>query len=457
MSAGVALVGGQTLAELAELAFLAPPVIPAEARSAGSARREAAAWVTKNGFPDRKHEDWRYFDLRPLLGLTLAPAGLGEPGVALADLAPLLPPGLGGARLVVVNGRFVAGLSHLDNLPEQARVTSVASAGSEDGGLAGPVWPVPGHGYRHAFEALNAALAVDACLIEVAEGASLEVPIEVVYMSFAHGDLPLSSPRTVVMAGAGSAATVVESYLSAGEGASLTNAHTEVVLGAGARVEHYKLQAEAPEASHLSTLEVRPGARSRFVSALLAVGSRLGRHEVHVALAEEGAAVDLAGLYLPAGDQCHDNPVLVEHIAPRCASRQLYKGIVDGTGHGIFNGHVVVHPGAAGTDADQVNKNLLLSDHAEVDTRPRLEIFTDDVSCTHGAAVGQLDTDALFYLRSRGIPEPDARTLLISGFAQQVLGRFAEGPIRERAEHLVAAHLAAAAPERARARLGGRR
>lgn len=403
-------------------------------------RREAADWIARNGFPDRHHEDWRYVDLKPLLDLPVTVPGWDDLPSA-SELTALLGPSLGGPRLVLVNGRFATELSDLTALPTSIQVLPLGSAIADDPSMARRYWPAPRHTYLHAFEALNAALALDGCIVQVGDGATLAAPIEIVHLSSSADEPVVSSPRIAVVAGPGSSATAVETYIGAARDVYVTNAHTRVVLGDGAHLEHYNLQDESDRAFHLSTLDVRPGAHSHFSSRSVAVGARLARHEIRIRLEEEGATVDLDGLYLPTGDQCHDNPIVVEHIAPRCASRQLYKGVVDGTGQGVFNGHVIVHPGAAGTDADQVNKNLLLSDRAEVDTRPRLEIFSDEVSCTHGAAVGQLDADALFYLRSRGIPGPAARSLLISGFAQQVLERFTPGTVRERAEHLVTAHL----------------
>ena len=439
MSAPVALTAGHTLDEVARLGV---PTMCGEPTWLTAVRRDATQWVADHGFPTRKHEDWRYLDLEPLLGLPLSPAGWDGP-LPASGLAGLAIPDLGGHRLVMVNGRFAPELSRLGSLPAGTRVLPLGSAITDDSFVARRYWPAPGHKYLHAFEALNAALAVDGCVVELGDGVSVAVPIEIAHISTTAEDAVVSSPRIVVFAGEGSSATVVETYIGTGEGVYVTNAHTGVVLGRGARLEHYRLQGESDRSFHLSTLDVRPGAESHFSSRLVAVGSRVARHEVHVRLEQEGATVDLDGLYLPSGEQCHDNPVRIEHVAPLCTSHQLYKGIVDAAAHGIFNGHVIVHPGAVGTDAEQTNKNLLLSDLAEVDTRPRLEIFADEVSCTHGAAVGQLDTDAMFYLRSRGIPEWAARSLLISGFARQVLERFVEGPIRERAEQLVTTHLQA--------------
>jgi Fe-S cluster assembly protein SufD len=252
----------------------------------------------------------------------------------------------------------------------------------------------------------------------------------------------VSSPRSVVLAGPASRAAIVETYVGVPGDVYCTNAVTEVVLEEGAEVEHYKVQDEPETAFHLALLDVRQGRGSRFSSHSVALGSSIARHEVRVGLEAEGAEVRLDGLYMPRGDQHHDNPILIEHAAPHCTSRQLYKGVLDGHGQGVFNGRVVVCPGAVGTDASQTNKNLLLSDHAEVDTRPRLEIFADDVKCTHGAAVGRLDEDAVFYLRSRGVPHLAARGLLIYAFANEMVERLRLEPLRSLVEKLVAHRLA---------------
>jgi Fe-S cluster assembly protein SufD len=359
--------------------------------------------VANHGLPTPKHEDWRYTRLGPVLEEPFAPAER-VPGSCLPEQAPTaLAKDLGGTRLVFLNGHLASSLSSTGGLPEGARVASLASALSSDPGKLRPLWSPPATGYRHAFRALNDALATDGAFIFLPPGLAVEAPIVLVFVA-AGGGAPLSSPRSVVLAGPGSSATVVEVYAGTAGGRSMTNAVTQVVLGEEAAVAHYEFQHEDEAAVHFSSLEVRQGRASRFSSLLVAVGARLGRHEVQVRLEEREATVELDGLYLPRGAQHHDNPVLVDHDAPGCASHQLYKGIVADAASGVFNGHVIVRPGAFGTDAHQVNKNLLLSEQAEAYTRPRLEIFADDVACTHGAAVGHLDEAALFYLRSLGIP-----------------------------------------------------
>ena len=417
---------------------------PGEPAWLRDARRVAAEWLTRHGYPDRKDEDWRYLDLRPVLSLPFHPAEPTPPGVGASDLDALAGSGLGGPRLVVVNGRFRPELSRPSPGPAVTRIGSLATAVGASPAALRRCWTGPGGGFRHGFEALNAALACDGAYLEIPARAVLDGPIEIVYLTVADEDLALVSPRSIIVAGSGSTATIVETYLGVGKGRSLTNARTTVLLEPGAAVEHYRFQIEGDDAFHLSDLEVKAKDAGRFASRTLAVGALLARHQVDAELVGPSADVQLDGLFLPCGQQCHDNPVLVDHAAPGGTSRQLYKGIVSGAGHGIFNGRVIVRPAAAGTAAHQTNKNLLLSDRAELDTRPRLEIFNDEVSATHGAAVGQLDLDAVFYLRSRGIPDEAARAMLVAGFAAEVLERFAPGPIRRRAEQLVTSRLQAA-------------
>ena len=406
------------------------------------ARRRAAAWVEAKGFPDTGHEDWRYTRMDAALAVPLASSTVAAVGDAQVPVSPddLPGPYLGGARFVVVNGRVVPGLSSPGNeLPAGVRVEALGDALRRlDGRLERP-WLWRAGGYPHALRALNDAAALDGVVIDLPLGTVVEEPIEVVLVSVPAGTPGWSHPRVVVLAGPGSSATLVETYLDAPGGPTVTNALTQVDLGAGAEIEHYVLQAGTTSSFHFSSLEARLANSSRLASRLLATGGRIGRHEVDVVLAGKGAEVGLDGLFVTGSGQHHDNPVLVEHAAASCTSRQLYKGVVSGDGHGVFNGHIVVRPGADGTDAAQVNKNLLLSEQAEVDTRPRLEINADDVACSHGAAVGQLDADALFYLRSRGIPESEARAVLISGFAREILERFGPSPVRQRAEQLATA------------------
>ena len=401
-------------------------------------RRAAFQWVVEQGFPTTKDEAWKYTRVGPILEIPFEPA---EPDTSRRlDVGSIteLAGDLGGARIVVVNGYFAPQLSSLQGLPAGVTVMSLAAALAHDEALLEPLLSRPFREQPHAFTALSAALAEDGVFVRIHANTMIEDPIHVVFVSDA-GALPLvSHPRCLVLAGPGSRATIVENYVGILGDVSLTNAITDVELDEGAVIEHYKLQNENQTAFHIALLDVRQGRGSRFSSHSLALGSSTARHEVRVRLEAPGAEVTLNGLYMPRGEQHLDNPTTIEHAAPNCTSRELYIGIVDGRGRGSFDGRVIVRPGAFKTDASQTNKNLLLSESAQVDTRPRLEIFADDVKCAHGAAVGQIDDDAVFYLRSRGVPHGAARGMLTYAFASEMLGRLRVEALRSRVEQMVA-------------------
>jgi Fe-S cluster assembly protein SufD len=393
------------------------------------ARLAALAWVAEHGFPTRKDEDWRYTQLAPILELSLETTSSGQAHELTPDLVSALSADLGGIRLVFINGHLDAALSRMPELPEGVMVSNFATV------LAGGPERVERFfsrvpGQNHAFAAFNDALAEDGAFIHLAPGASVDEPIELIFLSDTGGSPLLSSPRSVVLAEAGSRATIVETYSGMDGEVYCTNAVTEVILAAGAHIEHYKVQNEADTAFHVALLKVEQGSDSWFSSHSFMFGARIARHEVRVGLEGSGAEVNLDGLYLPQGDQLHDNTIFVDHIATNATSHQLYKGVLEERGHGIFNGQIMVRPGADGSDANQKNKNLILSDGAEVDTRPRLEIYADDVKCTHGAAVGQLDEEAVLYLRSRGLSQEEARSLLVTAFIREMVDRVDLAPLR---------------------------
>jgi len=395
------------------------------------------------GFPTLKHEDWKYTPLGPMLETPFEHPWreTGAGGRISPSVVNALSVEVASIRLVFVNGLFAPELSLFAELPEGVTVTNLASVLTEGGADLERFFSRPFDEYDHAFTALNTALAEDGAFIQVAADTLVSAPIELVFLSDPRGLPIIAHPRSLIVAGPGSSVTVVETYAGISGGATCTNAVTQVVLDEGAQVQHYKIQDEPESAFHLALLDVCQGPDSRFSSGSVALGSKIARNEVRVRLEGEGAEVHIDGLYLPRSDQHHDNPILIEHTAPRCTSRQLYKGIVDERGHGVFNGRIIVWPNAPGTDASQTNKNLLLSDHAEVDTRPRLEIFTDDVKCTHGAAVGALDEEALFYLRSRGMSREEAKALLTYAFASEMLDRVPFESLQARVRNLISARL----------------
>jgi Fe-S cluster assembly protein SufD len=407
------------------------------------ARRESLEWATAHGLPTRKDEDWKYTRLDALLDVPFERAEAGVSHRAASATLEALTVNPSSTRVVFVNGYFVPDLSSLSNLKGGVTVTSLAAALARGATGLEPVFSRAFDQYDHAFTALNTALAGDGAYIQIAADTVVDTPIELVFLSDVQGTPLLSSPRSVILAGPRSRASVIETHAGIAGGVTWTNAVVHVILDEGARVDHFKIQDEPDTGFHLALLSVNQGPGSQFFSSSMMLGSKIARNEVHVHLEGEGSQVSIDGLYWPRGDQHHDNVVLIEHVAPRCVSHQLYKGIVDGHGHGVFNGRIIVWPGADGTDANQTNKNLLLSEYAEIDTRPRLEIFTDDVKCTHGAAVGALDEEALFYLRSRGVPREAARALLTHAFAREMLDRVASESLRTHVETLLAERLSA--------------
>ena len=407
------------------------------------ARRESLEWATAHGLPTRKDEDWKYTRLDALLDVPFERAEAGVSHRVASATLEALTVNPSSTRVVFVNGYFVPDLSSLSNLKGGVTVTSLAAALAREASGLEPVFSRAFDQYDHAFTALNTACAGDGAYIQIAADTVVDTPIELVFLSDVQGAPLLSSPRSVILAGPRSRASVIETHAGIEGGVTWTNAVVHVILDEGARVDHFKIQDEPGTGFHLALLDVYQGPGSQFFSSSMMLGSKIARNEVHVHLEGEGSQVSIDGLYWPRGDQHHDNVVLIEHVAPRCVSHQLYKGIVDGHGHGVFNGRIIVWPGADGTDANQTNKNLLLSEYAEIDTRPRLEIFTDDVKCTHGAAVGALDEEALFYLRSRGVPREAARALLTHAFAREMLDRVASESLRTHVETLLAERFSA--------------
>jgi Fe-S cluster assembly protein SufD len=413
-----------------------PPGTPAWLRER---RRAAIARFAEIGFPSPREEDWRYTNLSPIVTTPFRPAvdaaadALGPGAIEPFRLGPAAWP-----RLVFVNGRYAPALSAPGPLPAGVRAGSLAAA------LAGDADGLAPHLARSArdadgFIALNTAFLQDGAFLSLPPGVVVETPIQLLFVTLSAGPgaAPLAQPRNLVLAGPGSQATLVERYVSLAPDAYLTNAVTEVVAAPGAVLDHVKLQEESENAFHVGTLHVQLERDAGFTSCSVTMGARLARNTLHMTLAAEGATCTLDGLYVVGGRQHVDNHITVDHTRPHGTSRQLYKGILDGKSKAVFNGRIVVRPGAQKTDAYQTNKNLLLSDGPEVASKPWLEIFADDVKCTHGAADGQLSEEAIFYLRSRGLSEAAARSLLTYGFANEVIGRIRIEPVRTHVDTLL--------------------
>ena len=392
------------------------------------------------GFPTLRDEDWRFTNLAPLVRVPFRPAtSFTLSGRATERLRDFSLDGGDGIQLVFVNGRYAPSLSTVRPLPAGVNAGSLAAV------LATHPERVEPHlgrhaGYEeHAFVALNTAFIRDGAFVSIPKGAVVNGPIHLVFVSTAPAEATVSHPRNLILLGVNSQATVVESYLGPDGETYFSNAVTEVVGAENAVLDHYKVQREGVEAFHVATTQVHLGRGANYTSTSIALGGTLVRNEVNVVLGAEGDECTLNGLYMAAGRQLVDNHTRIDHAKPHCASHELYKGILDGKARGVFNGKIFVHPDAQKTDAKQTNKTLLLSEDAVINTQPQLEIFADDVKCTHGATIGQLAADAIFYLRSRGIGRDEARSLLTYAFANDIVGRIKVEPIRARLEEMLLA------------------
>jgi Fe-S cluster assembly protein SufD len=350
--------------------------------------------------------------------------------VEAAQAARFAIPGLDGPRLVFADGRYVPALSSVAGLPKGAVVQSFADAIARGEPLLEAHFGRLADAEQNAFTALNTALFEDAVFVRIPAGVSVDAPIQLLSIATSGGEPWSMHPRVLIVADERSRATVIEHRVSAGEAAHFTNAVTEIVVGAGAHVRHVRIERESLETCGIRALHVDQSRDSDFASHSALFGSALLRNGVYPALNGPGCESLLNGLFVSSGRQLHDNHMRVRHAAPHCDSRQFYRGILDDDSRGVFSGRIIVDEGAQKTDAKQTSMNLLLSDRAHVEAKPQLEIYADDVKCTHGATVGQMDADAIFYLRARGIDEADARTLLIFAFANEVLDRIESEPVR---------------------------
>jgi Fe-S cluster assembly protein SufD len=399
-----------------------------------TARQSAFERFEEHGFPTKREEEWKYTDVAAIGKRTsLAPDNIPPDPSSEAALFAWTLAQENMHLLVFVNGHFSSELSALGELPTGARLESLADVLDTNADLPQTLFDEQ---HEHTvFAALNTALTTDGAVLRLAPGVKLAKPVYLLFVASGHGTAIY--PRNIFILGEGAHATVIEHYFGMLEAHNFTDAVTQISLDAGAQMQHCKLVQEGKDAFHVAGIHAEQAAGSRFVSHSFALGGRLARNDITSRLNGAECHCSFDGLYLLDGKQHADHHTRVDHFAPSCASREYYRGILDGESHGVFNGKVVVHPHAVKTDAHQSNRNLLLSRQAEVDTKPQLEIFADDVKCTHGATVGQLDDDSLFYLRSRGIDADSARSLLIYGFANDIIGRVEVPEMRTRIEHLV--------------------
>ncbi len=391
-------------------------------------RTAAMARFAGLGFPTTRNEQWRYTNVAPIARTHFRPATYRPDGLTAADLASFTF-GEVGCQLVFINGGYVDALSTVPQLPRGMRVRSLQSAFKTDRDRIEPHLARCAVAEANPFLAFNTAFMKDGAYVHVPAGLSFNNVIHLLYLSTG-GHETVSHPRTLIVAGEGSRVGVVETHGGLSDGAYFTNAVTEIVAGSGSAVEHCKIQRESETAYHIGSLHVLQDRDSTFNSNAISLGGALVRHDIEVNLGAPGGDCTLNGLYVTRGRQHVDNHTRIVHARPHCTSRELYKGILDDSSTGVFNGSIVVRKDAQKTNARQTNRNLLLSEDALVNTQPQLEIFADDVKCTHGATIGRLNQEELFYLRSRGMGEESARTLLTYAFASEIVGALRVKPIQ---------------------------
>lgn len=399
-------------------------------------RREGMARFATTGFPSSRDEEWRFTPVGPISRTSWhAP---DSAGVTREQLAPFVFGHPEWSTLVFVNGAFDDSLSSVGALADRVSVGSLGEALSSRNSV------VEAHLARHApvesspFTALNTAFIAEGGFVHVPANTDARFPMHLVFVTTSEAAGSVSHPRNLIVVDPGARASIIESYVTlAPAGTYWTNPVTEVVAGANSWIEHTRIQRESEKAYHIGATHVDQYRDSHYRSFSMAMGGALARHNLHVRLNQENVESLMYGLYLTRDEQLIDNHTAIYHDQPNCRSWEVYKGVLDGDSRAVFNGKVFVRPEAQQTDAKQTNRNLLLSDGARVNTKPQLEIFADDVKCTHGATVGRLDEVALFYARSRGVPAAEAQRLLTYAFAAEVIAEVALEPVRSELERLV--------------------
>lgn len=394
-------------------------------------RQRAMGDFVKLGFPTTRQEAWRFTSVREIVDRQFVlPAGsAGREGRVEEYFLP------GAARLVFVNGRFAAEHSDLEGLPSGVRVESLAAAGDDE--FVAKHLGQYAAADTNAFAALNTAFVYDGAFVLIPKGVVVERPIQLIYMTDAAGEPVMTYPRNLVVLESGADARVIETYAGSSGSVYLTNAVSEIVVGDNARLECYRIQRESEAAYHMATTHSVQGRSSNYALHTVPFGGAITRHDIRMVMNGEGGEGVLNGLYVIGGNQHVDHNTVIEHAVPHCDSHEYFNGVLDGRSHAVFNGRIVVQPGAQKTDSKQTNNNLLLSENARADSQPQLEIYADDVRCTHGATLGPMDDNALFYLQSRGIGADAARNILTYGFSVEILDRMNLETVRNHVEALV--------------------
>ncbi len=424
-------------------AFAAPAQLTANAPEwLRSLRERASARFHAAGFPTTRDEEWRFTNLAPLVDTDFALPGDDVAGVTAEDLEPLMIPDLDAATIVFVNGSYAAHLSQIGDLGDGVTVASLSQAIETHGEAIRKQLESLDVDETDALTALNGAHLADGLFVHVQRGKAAARPIQAVYVTTRAATPTMVHPRNLIIAEESAQVTVIEHGVALDvQQPALTNTVTQIEAGDNAVVEHYFLEEESHEAYNISSLEIHQGRDSNVASHTVLLGGRLVRNNVHPVMDGEHCECLINGLYLPTGTQHMDNHMRVEHAQPHGDSRQFYKGVLSDKASAVFSGRIVVAEGAQKTDAKQTNANLLLTDEAQINTKPQLEIYADDVKCTHGATIGQLDRNAIFYLMSRGVPKETARAILTYSFAAEGLFRMKVDAVRRYVERAIAAKL----------------
>ena len=402
-------------------------------------RERAAKRFAEVGFPTVRNEDWRFTNVAPIADAKFPLAqGVFKQAPALIN-AVHVP---GAVRLTICNGEFVPALSELSTLPKGVKITGLRDGARDNADGLEQHLAKTFEINSHPFAALNTSHLDDGVAIFVAKGAVIETPIHIVTLTGSDTGAVASHPRVLVVAGQNSQVRIAQTFIGADGAAYFTNSVAEVVVGEGGIVDYYTDQRESESAFHVANLQAHVSARGVFSSHAFLTGARIMRHDIGVALKGEGADCTMNGVYLADGDRLMDTHSSLDHAMPHCTSHELYKGILAGKARAVFNGRIIVRIDAQKTDAKQTNRALLLSDEATINSNPQLEIFADDVKCTHGAAVGQLDEEAMFYLMARGLTRIEARDMMLHAFAGEVLDGLKIPALREQIENNFFASLA---------------
>jgi Fe-S cluster assembly protein SufD len=404
-------------------------------------RQSAFNIFQESGFPSTRKENWKYTDVKPIAKNLFS--NIANSNVVINDdeINAILFKEQKCIELVFVNGTYSEKYSNIRNLPNEIIIKNMANALVNDKDFLKKHLTQYVNYDSSSFTALNTAFIQDGAYINVPSGLILERPINITYISKNNSNVFATHPRNLIFMGENSKAAIIENYIGIDDANYFTNTVTETSLSQGASLKHYKIQQESSNAFHIGNLNTSQNKDSRFESHSISIGGALVRNDINAQLNEEGAEIIMNGLYMTDNAQHIDNHTRVDHFKPYTQSNQNYRGVLNGKSRGVFNGKVVVHPQAQKIEAYQNNANLLLSDDAEIDTKPELEIYADDVKCNHGATIGQLDNDMLFYLRSRAVDEQTARSLLTYAFVDEIINNISFQSIKNKLEHLIIGRL----------------